>query len=388
MNTVILYFGADASFEDLNELGYRRRNTNFMRALSELHEVTVFNVQYAQRRLCVQHHLDSKKRSTPQKNQVDITITHWIPKGVPGSPIINAIINRFLIRRKMREKFTKAEPSIISWTYWPQGFDYWKLGWNKGQMVFDADHNIVEDPNLSATQYADRKARLKEAGDRSTLVISSSRSMNEWFKESTATPTALIMNAVDAMRFALKGDKVSESDGKLTIGYLGTFSKWIDFSALENFIETHPQCQFKFGGKAYKLNHEDQNRLNGLREASNTTWLGDVPFADVPAFLKTIDIGLSLYQPHPALDVNSMKIYEYLAAGIPVLAKPNHAELAADFDDLLVLTAKEDEHANALKKCQQLKTDSNWNAKRKQFIQQSSWTHRAQSVLDSLNPDS
>lgn len=83
-----------------------------------------------------------------------------------------------------------------------------------------------------------------------------------------------------------------------------------------------------------------------------------------------------------------MKIYEYLAAGIPVLAKPNHAELAADFDDLLVLTAKEDEHANALKKCLQLKTDSNWNAKRKQFIQQSSWTHRAQSVLDSLNPDS
>ena len=83
-----------------------------------------------------------------------------------------------------------------------------------------------------------------------------------------------------------------------------------------------------------------------------------------------------------------MKIYEYLAAGLPVLAKTNHANLKDDFNDLLTIIPDGDGLSSVLEECKKLKSDPAWNKRRLEFIQQSSWTHRARSVLDSLNPDS
>ena len=137
IKTIILYFGADASFEDLNELGYRRRNTNFMRALSEFHEVTVFNVQYAQRRLCVQHHLDSRKTfNTTEKPGRYHNYALDSKRSSRGSPIINALDqSHSMIRRQdARTLARKQEPSIVSWSVLATRVRLmWKLGWNTGQ---------------------------------------------------------------------------------------------------------------------------------------------------------------------------------------------------------------------------------------------------------------
>ena len=50
--------------------------------------------------------------------------------------------------------------------------------------------------------------------------------------------------------------------------------------------------------------------------------LGPRPYAEVPAYLQHADVGLLLLSPDPANAGRSpMKLYEYAAAGLPVLAR-------------------------------------------------------------------
>ena len=390
IKTIILYFGADASFEALVQIGYRRRNTNLLRALSEISDVAVANVQYAQRTRCFRDILTGTRSASTSPDNIDITITHWIPNRFPKSRAMNAWINRTIIRRQIKHWTTHSAASIVSWCYWPKGYTLWDLGWNRGRMVFDADHNIADDPNLSPDETGRQKVLLKQASSSATLTISSSRSMNRWFEKHTGARTALIMNGVDSHRFPKAKTQDENLNKHRTIGYLGTLSKWIDYDTLHELVKSHPDQTFSFGGKSYKLSEQQHERLNAINEADNTQWREDVHFDDVPEFLKSLDVGLSLYHSHPALDVNSMKIYEYLAAGLPVIAKANHSDLAHDFEDLLIIIEDGTEHglASAIERGIKLKNDAEWHARRKEFIQRSSWSHRATSVLELVNPKS
>lgn len=252
-------------------------------------------------------------------------------------------------------------------------------------MVFDADHNIADDPNLSPDETDRQKVLLKQASSSATLTISSSRSMNRWFEKHTGARTALVMNGVDSHRFPKAKTQDENLNKHSTIGYLGTLSKWIDYDTLHELVKSYPNQTFSFGGKAYKLSEKQHERLNAVNEADNTQWREDVHFDDVPEFLKSLDVGLSLYHAHPALDVNSMKIYEYLAAGLPVLAKTNHANLKDDFNDLLTIIPDGDGLSSVLEECKKLKSDPAWNKRRLEFIQKSSWGHRAECVVKLLN---
>jgi len=329
--------------------------------------------------------LTGTRSASTSPDNIDITITHWIPKSFPKSSAMNAWINRTIIRRQIKHWTTHSGASIVSWCYWPKGYTLWDLGWNRGRMVFDADHNIADDPNLSPDKTDRQKVLLKQASSSATLTISSSRSMNRWFEKHTGARTALVMNGVDSHRFPKAKTQDENLNKHSTIGYLGTLSKWIDYDTLHELVKSYPNQTFSFGGKAYKLSEKQHERLNAMNEADNTQWREDVHFDDVPEFLKSLDVGLSLYHAHPALDVNSMKIYEYLAAGLPVLAKTNHANLKDDFNDLLTIIPDGDGLSSVLEECKKLKSDPAWNKRRLEFIQKSSWGHRAECVVKLLN---
>lgn len=73
-------------------------------------------------------------------------------------------------------------------------------------------------------------------------------------------------------------------------------------------------------------------RLDGVRVPPGATWLGPVDHAQVPGILAGSDVGLVCYRPGWAGDV--LKIYEYLAAGLPVVSShaPEPPEVRAAVD--------------------------------------------------------
>jgi len=58
-----------------------------------------------------------------------------------------------------------------------------------------------------------------------------------------------------------------------------------------------------------------------MRPLPNGTMLGPRPYADLPAYLAAMDVGLIPFQHDPVTyHADPIKAYEYLAAGLPVVA--------------------------------------------------------------------
>ena len=89
--------------------------------------------------------------------------------------------------------------------------------------------------------------------------------------------------------------------------------------------------------------------------------------------------GLVFYKKHPALDVDSMKIYEYLASGLPVVSTGFHEHLLEDFDGLLCMGNSIEMLEDGIKKA----LDSgNLNInKRMKFLEKSDWKNRAEEIV-------
>jgi teichuronic acid biosynthesis glycosyltransferase TuaH len=70
---------------------------------------------------------------------------------------------------------------------------------------------------------------------------------------------------------------------------------------------------------------------------ANLHLLGPRPYADLPGYFQNADAGLILLNDHPANDGRSpMKLYEYAAAGLPVVSRATN-EIARRGDDFVFL---------------------------------------------------
>ena len=102
------------------------------------------------------------------------------------------------------------------------------------------------------------------------------------------------------------------------LGYVGMISRWLDFSVVRALAEAFP-------GGAVVLAGPRDVRVPALPR--NVHVLDAVPQKRLPGILRSFDVGLIPFIPCPAIDaVNPVKLYEYLAAGLPVLAS-NFAEM-------------------------------------------------------------
>lgn len=200
---------------------------------------------------------------------------------------------------------------------------------------------VVEvNAHLLAEQAEHRTLHNAQAAMRSTLhtfaaadVISCvSEPLAEWvgglLNDSTNGEIVVNPNGVDPERFSQSGRGVSEDEHhRFTVGFLGTLKPWhgtdtlLKACAAELAGADIPwQCEI-LGDGPQRGQLEDLADSLGIRD--RVIFHGAVAPEDVPSALGKWDVGVAPYPAairHKDHYFSPLKVYEYMAAGLPVVA--------------------------------------------------------------------
>jgi glycosyltransferase involved in cell wall biosynthesis len=153
---------------------------------------------------------------------------------------------------------------------------------------------------------------------RADLVVTTSQTLCE-ARRAYNPNTHWIPNGVDVEHFLRSGAAAPAPElrqlKKPVIGFVGGLSEWVDTRLVATLAQRRPDWGFVLVGPAGGAD------LRSLRTLDNVALLGPRPYADLPRYLAGLDVALIPFlQNELTWHADPIKVYEYLAAGLPVVA--------------------------------------------------------------------
>jgi glycosyltransferase involved in cell wall biosynthesis len=177
-----------------------------------------------------------------------------------------------------------------------------------------------------ATAYA----RLFAAAD---SVTANSEGTLQLARSHGRDDAVLLPNGCDPEKFST----ASRASGSLTLGYIGKIGRRLDLGLMEDVARALPTWRILVAGPVLEA-----DGLGALRAMPNVEFLGDVHYRDIPDLLTRFDVG---WVPHGVEDGqvggDAIKIYEYRAAGLPVLTTPIIGTRERPMDGVAIREASE-----------------------------------------------
>ncbi len=138
----------------------------------------------------------------------------------------------------------------------------------------------------------------------------------------------VVENGVDTEAFRRRTEPPGDLpvvDGPI-VGYHGALSYWFDFALVEAVARSRPSWSFVLVGPVLEPAARHAARLS---ELENVTVLGERPSDEIPAYVQRFDVGLIPFRLDTMTEaVSPLKMYESLAAGVPVVSTPLPAAIA------------------------------------------------------------
>lgn len=140
--------------------------------------------------------------------------------------------------------------------------------------------------------------------------------------ESERPDILLVENGVEPERF--RHDLPFPEDlvhvGGPIVGYHGAIARWFDFDLFESVARSLFDYQFVIVGPV----DDDANQsVQGLERLANVHVIGAVPSNDIPQYVASFDVGIIPFVVDELTrGVSPLKMYEYLAARVPVVSTP------------------------------------------------------------------
>ncbi len=163
----------------------------------------------------------------------------------------------------------------------------------------------------------------------------------------TKKPIHISPSGVDTVTFtphprgAIRDQLQLTADSKI-IGYVGGIAKTRD---LQFLLDVASQCREKTGPKWHIVFVGDGDYKRELMrqverlQLTNVHFIGPFPHDDIPRIISDIDVGVCHLPRSPLFNTSfPMKILEYLACGVPVLASriPTHEEIARKIEGVVI----------------------------------------------------
>ena len=122
---------------------------------------------------------------------------------------------------------------------------------------------------------------------------------------------------------------------KPILGFFGLIHEWINLDLIEHVAKVKPEWSIVLIGKS-------SVDLSRLQKYANIHFIGQKPYESLPAYCRIFDVGLIPFVINElTLNVNPIKLREYLSAGLPVVstALPE----VEKYSDIVAIAHTEDE---------------------------------------------
>jgi hypothetical protein len=182
--------------------------------------------------------------------------------------------------------------------------------YNPDLIIYDA----VDEAKDEFASWAPYYPSIIEKAD---LIFCSSQSIYNYFC-SRHPRVYLVPNGVDNVHFS-PSPNFRPKDlplGKPIIGYSGAIAPWVNWELLKTSVQRNPEFNFVFLGAFFQMHKFPLN-------FKNVYYLGLKSYHELPVYLHHFDVGIIPFLlTEMTKGCNPIKLYEYYASGIKVLATP------------------------------------------------------------------
>jgi glycosyltransferase involved in cell wall biosynthesis len=186
---------------------------------------------------------------------------------------------------------------------------------------------LFYDFNDSPFQFAGAPAWAAEYWRATAAQVDTFFVVSEYYRrqleEQTRRPLVVIGNGVELTHFETPRTPPADLGAlpRPLIGYVGLLSHFLDFDTLEELRRARRGGTLVLIGPGSTATDAAVARL-AAREG--VAVLGPRPYTEVPAIMQALDVGVIPFRagdPY-VVGINPNKVYQYLAAGIPVVTTP------------------------------------------------------------------
>lgn len=151
-------------------------------------------------------------------------------------------------------------------------------------------------------------------------VIYTAHCLEEYVGSMTPKSSIFLPNGVFFDHFAKAPRELPEEYSSIPrpiVLYVGAISEWFDFEIVNVAARKMPGVSFVFIGP-------ERNAREKVAPAANVFLLGSRSYKQIPKYMSNADIGIIPFDfnKYPALvnSIHPLKLYEYMACGLPVIA--------------------------------------------------------------------
>ncbi len=250
------------------------------------------------------------------------SIVQLTPLVIPGAtnPLLWRLHQRLLIaqlRRGVRTMTNGQERPIQVWTFAPD-VPYLVGALDEECFVY---YCVDEYTQFDGFESKHITAAENELIDRADVVITTSGPLMDT-KRARRPDAVLVRHGVDYDHFARSWRSLLPRPADLAtiprpiFGFFGLIHHWVDRALLADVARQRPLYSFVVIGDC----KADVSELEAL---DNVFLLGRRPYEDLPTYCAAFDAGMLLFTRNAMTrSVNPVKMYEYLAAGLPVISTP------------------------------------------------------------------
>ena len=205
----------------------------------------------------------------------------------------------------------------ITWTFVPSSAD---VAGSLGErlVLYHCVDEFSKFTGTDETAILEMERGLMEKAD--LVVVSSSRLYET--KRRHNPNTFLVTHGVDVAHFrnaclqAIEAPADCAELKRPVIGFFGLIADWVDLEVVRYLASSRPEWSLLLIG-------EVQTDTSALRELSNVHLLGRRSYQSLPAYCRAFDVAILPFVVNDlTVAANPLKLREYLAAGLPVVATP------------------------------------------------------------------